>query len=123
MEFYTKFRELYNVAKTKESSIEFKDEEWKDFNKKLSSYSLENLEEIYKVILHYYYIENKKVSKEKYQEEFEKVFNGSFITLKDSIVKYENIKEKAIHRINPTENPINKIATSATPISSLFKLK
>lgn len=60
MEFYTKFRELYNVAKAKESSIEIKDEEWKDFNKKLSSYSLENLEEIYKVILHYYYIENKK---------------------------------------------------------------
>ena len=35
----------------------------------------------------------------------------------------DNAKEKAIHRINPTENPINKIATSATPISSLFKLK
>jgi hypothetical protein len=60
MEFYTKFRELYNVAKSNENTIEIKDEEWKEFNKKLSSYTLESLENIYKVILHYHYIENKK---------------------------------------------------------------
>jgi hypothetical protein len=56
MEFYTKFRELYNISKANEKSIEIKDEEWKDFNKKLSSYTLENLEDIYKFILHFIYL-------------------------------------------------------------------
>ena len=60
MEFYTKFRELYNISKANEKTIIISDEEWKDFNRKLSSYTLENLEDIYKVILHYYYIETKE---------------------------------------------------------------
>ena len=61
MDFFAKFRELYNIAKSLEDSIIIHDDEWKDFNRKLHNYTLENLENIYTAIIHYYYIETKKL--------------------------------------------------------------
>ena len=45
-----------------------------------------------------YCIKNQQVSKEKYKEEYEKIFNGSYKTFQSAIAEYNNIGEKAIHR-------------------------
>jgi hypothetical protein len=45
-----------------------------------------------------YCIGNKQFSKEEYQKEYKKIFNGSFNTLVDSIKKFEDIKMQAVHK-------------------------
>ncbi len=45
-----------------------------------------------------YCIRNSQVTKEEYQKEYEKVFDGSFQTLSRSVNEYKKIREGAIHR-------------------------
>jgi hypothetical protein len=45
-----------------------------------------------------YCIKNEQYSKEDYEKEYRKIFNGSFDTLSNSIKEFENIKLKAIHK-------------------------
>jgi hypothetical protein len=47
-----------------------------------------------------YCFKNKQLTKEEYQKEFEKIFNGSFETFKKAIDEYKNIQITAIHRFS-----------------------
>ena len=63
MDFFSKFKQLYNFAKSAENMEEFQssidDQAWYDFQEKSSSYDLEKFEILYRVIVHYHYVETK----------------------------------------------------------------
>ncbi len=61
----------------------------KNCNNCIFSYNLRNKS---------YCIYNQQLTKEEYQKEYDKIFNGSFQTLLESIKRFEEIKIKAIHR-------------------------
>jgi hypothetical protein len=73
MDFFSKFKQLYNFSKSVESTIYITDEAWIMFQEKIKYFSLENFEELYKVILHYHYIETKKLDDFPYKL---KIYNG-----------------------------------------------
>jgi hypothetical protein len=77
MEFFKKFRELYNYSKSIENTEEFysfvDDKAWMEFQNKIKNYSLETFEVLYRVILHYHYIETKKLNDFPYKL---KIYNG-----------------------------------------------
>jgi thiamine pyrophosphokinase len=60
MDFFQKFRQLYNYSKSVENIIFINDEAWIEFQNKSKHFSIETFETLYKVILHYHYIETKK---------------------------------------------------------------
>ena len=86
MEFFKRFKELYNYSKSVENIIFINDEAWIDFQNKIKNYNFESeasgdlergseiFEELYKVILHYYYIETKKLEDFPYKL---KIYNGT----------------------------------------------
>lgn len=64
MEFFQKFSKTYNKIFERNKFVKIippTDEEWDVFSKKISEFSLEQREYIYLSILHYYYIDNKKL--------------------------------------------------------------
>jgi hypothetical protein len=73
MDFFQRFRQLYNYSKSVENVIYVKDEAWVDFQNKSKHFSKEMFETLYKVILHYHYIETKKLEDFPYKL---KKFNG-----------------------------------------------
>jgi hypothetical protein len=45
-----------------------------------------------------YYVRNKQVTKEGYEEEYKRIFDGSFETFSKSFKEYENLIEKSLHK-------------------------
>lgn len=78
MDFFSKFKQLYNFAKSTENLEEFKssinDESWYEFQEKSSNYDLEKFETLYRVIVHYHYIETKVLENYPYKL---KLYNGT----------------------------------------------
>ena len=74
MDFFKKFKDLYNYSKSVENVIYINDEAWIDFQNKIKSYNVEMFETLYKVILHYHYIETKKLDDFPYKL---KIYNES----------------------------------------------
>ena len=73
MEFFTRFKQLYNFSKSVESTIYITDEAWYEYQDKIKTYNVEMFETLYKVIVHYHYIETKKLDDFPYKL---KVYNG-----------------------------------------------
>jgi hypothetical protein len=73
MDFFQRFKQLYNYSKSVESVIYVNDEAWVDFQNKSKHFSKEIYEELYKVIVHYHYIETKKLDDYPYKL---KSYNG-----------------------------------------------
>lgn len=73
MDFFKRFKELYNFSKSVESTIHITDEAWLDFQNKIKNYNIEMFEVLYRVILHYHYIETKKLNDFPYKL---KIYNG-----------------------------------------------
>lgn len=73
MEFFSRFKQLYNFSKSVESTIYITEGAWYDFQEKIKDYSLEMFEELYRVIVHYHYIETKKLDDYPYKL---KSYNG-----------------------------------------------
>ncbi len=61
MDFFQKFKQLYNHSKSVETVIFINDEAWIEFQNKIKNYNTEIFEVLYKVIVHYHYIETKKL--------------------------------------------------------------
>lgn len=65
MEFFEKFRKLYNFSKSLEESQQIysyvNDTIWINFQKIIKDYNIENFEILYKVILNYHFLETKKL--------------------------------------------------------------
>ena len=74
MDFFSRFKQLYNFSKSVENTIYITDEAWLMFQEKIKYFSLENFEELYKVIVHYHYIETKKLEDFPYKL---KIYNGT----------------------------------------------
>jgi hypothetical protein len=83
MEFFAKFKQLYNFSKSIEASQEFQssinEEAWYDFQEEIKSYNVEMFETLYRVILNYHYLENKKLDDFPYKL---KVYNEAKVDLK-----------------------------------------
>lgn len=66
MEFFAKFKQLYNYSKSIEASEEFQvsinEGAWIDFQEKIKTYSFDMFETLYRVILHYHYLETKQLN-------------------------------------------------------------
>ena len=60
MDFFTRFKDLYNYTKSLEA-IEITIDDWKNFNQKILDFSKDQLDHLYEIILHYNYLENKKL--------------------------------------------------------------
>ncbi len=91
MDFFKRFKELYNFSKSVEKTIYINDEAWIDFQNKIKSYNVEMFkseasgdlerssgifETLYKVILHYHYIETKKLEDFPYKLKIYNEVNG-----------------------------------------------
>ena len=59
MDFFKRFKELYNFAKSNEKDIFVNTEAWIIFQNESKKFKLEDFEMLYKVIVHYHYIETK----------------------------------------------------------------
>lgn len=78
MEFFTKFKQLYNFSKSIESTEELhssvSEDVWYEFQDNIKDYSFDMFEVLYKVIVHYHYIETKKLEDFPYKL---RLYNGS----------------------------------------------
>jgi hypothetical protein len=61
MDFFKKFKELYNHSKSFENVMFINSESWLNFQNKIKDYNYEKYEILYRVIVHYHYVETHKL--------------------------------------------------------------
>jgi hypothetical protein len=98
MDFFKRFKELYNFSKSVESTIYITDEAWLDFQNKIKNYNIENYNNQFIILIHSGNHWDYAIPKQAFNYELDRNDISNSVTYKEILIKYniffENMNSK-----------------------------